>query len=112
MKDKLLKMLQAKEAQKTKLQERSKTSEDIAELRSINTELEQLNADIDELRGMIASIDEVPAAPLATDSVIDQRTAAVNGEGADQRSAVVGNEFNPIQSAATSSKKEENRVGS
>lgn len=109
MKDKLLKMLQAKEAQKTKLQERSKTSEDIAELRSINTELEQLNADIDELRGMIASIDEVPAASLATDSVIDQRTAAVNGEGADQRSAVIGNEFNPIQSAATSSKKEENR---
>ena len=54
MKDKFLKMLRAKEAKKAELQTRSKTTEDIKELRSINDELTALNAEIEELRGMIA----------------------------------------------------------
>ena len=54
MKDKFLKMLRAKEAKKAELQSRSKTTEDIKELRSINDELTSLNAEIEELRGMIS----------------------------------------------------------
>ena len=58
MKDKFLKMLAAKEAKKTELQARSKATEDIKELRSINEELTGLNAEIDELRGMIADCEK------------------------------------------------------
>ena len=57
MKDKFLKMLRAKEAKKAELQNRSKTTEDIKELRSINDELTSLNAEIEELRGMISDIE-------------------------------------------------------
>lgn len=57
MKDKFLKMLRAKEAKKAELQTRSKTTEDIKELRSINDELTALNAEIEELRGMISDIE-------------------------------------------------------
>lgn len=53
MKDKFLKMLRAKEAKKAELQIRSKATEDVKELRSINDELTSLNAEIEELRGMI-----------------------------------------------------------
>lgn len=54
MKDKFLKMLRAKEAKKAELQIRSKATEDVKELRSINDELTSLNAEIEELRGMIS----------------------------------------------------------
>lgn len=57
MKDKFMKMLRAKEAKKAELQSRSKTTEDIKELRSINDELTALNAEIEELRGMISDIE-------------------------------------------------------
>lgn len=58
MKDKFLKMLSAKEAKKAELQNRSKTTEDIKELRSINEELSSLNSEIEELRGMIADCEK------------------------------------------------------
>ena len=56
MKDKFLKMLRAKEAKKAELQTRSRTTEDIKELRSINDELTALNAEIEELRGVSAEV--------------------------------------------------------
>ena len=58
MKDKFMKMLAAKEAKRAALQKRSKDTEDIKELRSINEELTGLNAEIDELRGMIADCEK------------------------------------------------------
>lgn len=57
MKDKLLKMLKAKEARKAQLGNKANTTEDIKELRSINSEIETLNAEIAELRGMVAEIE-------------------------------------------------------
>lgn len=61
MKKQLETMLQKKEARKAELVERSKTSEDIVELRSIHAEMEGLNDEITELRGMLAALpDETP----------------------------------------------------
>lgn len=62
MKKKLLALLAKKEARKVELGTRANATEDIAELRSINTELEALNAEIAELRGMIDAIPDEPAA--------------------------------------------------
>lgn len=56
-KDKLLKLLRAKEAKKAELQTRSNTTEDVKELRSINEELTALNAEMEELRSMVADIE-------------------------------------------------------
>lgn len=56
MKKRLLKLLQAKEARKTDLGARSQATNDIGELRSINTELDALNAEIAELRSMIDAL--------------------------------------------------------
>jgi len=57
-KEKLMAMLRAKEAKKAELQSRSKTTEDVKELRSINDELSGLNDEIAELRGMIDDIEK------------------------------------------------------
>ncbi len=57
-KERLLKMLKAKEERKQELQARGQKTEDIGELRNINSDLESLNADILELRGMIDDIEE------------------------------------------------------
>lgn len=64
-KDKLLALLAKKEARKTEIGTRSASTEDIAELRGLNTELEGLNSEISELR---AIIDAIPAEtpPAAT----------------------------------------------
>lgn len=53
MKKRLMSMLAKKEARKAELGTKANTTEDIAELRSFNTELEALNAEIAELRAMI-----------------------------------------------------------
>ncbi len=60
MKNRLKKMLQAKEARKTELGTKANATEDIAELRSINTELETINGEIAELRSMIDGIPDDP----------------------------------------------------
>ncbi|WP_067725361.1 phage major capsid protein [Oceanobacillus damuensis] len=57
MKDKLLKMLKQKEERKKELGDKGNRTESVEELRSINAELEILNAEIAELRSMI---DELP----------------------------------------------------
>lgn len=56
MKKKLEEMLQKKEARRAELVERSKTSEDVVELRSIHAEMDGLNDEIAELRGMLAAL--------------------------------------------------------
>lgn len=65
-KKKLQAMLAKKEARKAELGNKANTTEDIKELRSINTELDGINAEIAELRSMIDSLpdeDPAPAAP-------------------------------------------------
>lgn len=60
-KKKLLALLAKKEARKTEIGTRSAATEDVGELRSLNTELETLNAEIAELRGIVDSLpDEAP----------------------------------------------------
>ncbi len=82
MKEKLQKMLQAKEARKAELGQKANTTEDVKELRSINIELEALNGEIAELRGMIEVIPDQSATLPATSaqtSAPDQRAAAPVG---------------------------------
>jgi HK97 family phage major capsid protein len=60
-KKKLLALIAKKEARKAELNTKANVSEDVAELRSINTELEGLNGEITELRAMADAIpDEAP----------------------------------------------------
>lgn len=53
MKDKLLKLLNAKTEQRQVLVAQGKTTEDVKELRSINTQLEELNADIKGIEELV-----------------------------------------------------------
>jgi len=56
MKKRLLKILKAKQERKAALGKTAKETESIEELRSINTELETLNAEIEELRNIVDAI--------------------------------------------------------
>lgn len=86
-KKKLLDMIAKKEARKKELSEKAKTSQDVAELRSINAEMESLNGDIAELRGMADSIPEepVPAVPPVASGDEGKRSKEV--EDAEARRA-------------------------
>lgn len=99
MKKKLLELLAKKEARKAELGTKANTTEDIAELRSINTELETLNSEIAELRSMIDALpdDQEPgqqgagaqgeprgASPVGTAQVLG--TYGVGQQGQQQRS--------------------------
>lgn len=57
MKDKLLKLLKAKEERKVKLGKKINETEDVKELREINAELETLNDEILDLRSMIDAVE-------------------------------------------------------
>lgn len=61
MKTILQNKLQRLETKRQSLKERALESNDAAEVRSINDQLEDINAEIEETRGMIKSYDEVPA---------------------------------------------------
>lgn len=76
MKKKLLAMLAAKSERKTALVAKGVACEDVAELRSINAEMDTLNGEIAELQAMAdaAPDDGAPADPTPA-----ERTAAVNG---------------------------------
>jgi len=65
MKEKLKALLAKKEARKTELTAKGAASNDVVELRSINTELDTLNGEIAELRGMVDAMpdDVTPPAP-------------------------------------------------
>lgn len=65
MKKKLQALLAKKEARKAELGTKANTTEDIKELRDINTELEILNGEITELRGMIDAIPNDSGTPIA-----------------------------------------------
>ena len=56
--EQLKKLLATKEARKQELTTNADKSEDVVELRSINSELTSLNGEITELRGMIASAEQ------------------------------------------------------
>lgn len=75
-KKKLLALLAKKEARKAELGTKATTTEDVAELRGINTELEGLNDEIAELRGII-------------DAMPDEKEGLGDGEG-EQRSTPQG----------------------
>jgi HK97 family phage major capsid protein len=83
MKDKLLKLLKAKEEMRTALVTKSEASQDVTELRSIHGQIETINSEITELRGLIAEIEsreQAGAGTAVTDpDDPDGRTAAVNG---------------------------------
>lgn len=98
MKDKLMKLLQAKEEQRQALVAKSEKSEDVNELRSIHADIEKLNGEISELRGMIADIEKSGGA----NEEIDERTKAVNsaeGQKQEQRFYQPGQGFKVVSDA-------------
>ena len=93
-KEKLLKMLKAKEEKRSAMATKAKSTEDIKELRSLNDDMAALNAEIAELRGMIDEIGaeeraagQGSADPEVTPEEIEQRkagqTMVMAGGGAD-----------------------------
>lgn len=60
-KKKLMDLLAKKEARKAEIGTTSETSQDVTELRSLNTELDTINTEIAELRSMIDAIPDVEA---------------------------------------------------
>ena len=104
MKDKLLKMLKAKEEARAALVAKSDKSEDVAEVRSIQTQINAINVEMGELRTMIDEIEEEPEVvdPVAT------RTQVVNGEGGEKekRNYTPGKGFEPNPEGAAATKEE------
>lgn len=78
MKKKLLDLLAKKEQRKAELGTKAGATENVEELRGINTELEALNADIAELRGMIDAMPDDEAGGTATgeEEGLEARSAA------------------------------------
>lgn len=92
MKDYLKKLLAKRKAKLTKLQERSNVSESIEEVRSIGTEIDDLNEEIRDIEAQLQSLDDVEAqrgagAPLNANANPQFNPIATYGLGADgQRS--------------------------
>lgn len=57
-KEKLLKLIQDKQTKMDGLLKRSETSEDVAELRQLNTEMEGLKTELEDLRSLITEMDD------------------------------------------------------
>lgn len=96
MKEKLKKMLAAKEARKKDLTAKSTASTDVVELRSINTELDALNGEIVELRGMIDAMPDDAATPPAPEGV-----PTPSGERRGEAPAVPQGQFKPLATYGT-----------
>jgi HK97 family phage major capsid protein len=80
-KKKLMALLSKKEARKAELGTKATTTEDVAELRSINSELEVLNGEITELRSIVDALPDDEATPAhVTDPDVEQRGAAPVGQ--------------------------------
>jgi len=86
MKEKLLKLLKIKEEARDALVSKSEKSETVAELRSINTQLETINIEITELRSLIAELETTENRDAGTedDDGQEQRTKIVTGQEAPQ----------------------------
>ncbi len=85
MKKKLLKLLEQKNAKKTDIVTRADKTDDVAELRTLNTEIDGLN---DEIRSLQEMLDAIP------EEDVTERTAVVNSNipgvvsaGAETRTA-------------------------
>ncbi|WP_199615537.1 phage major capsid protein [Paenibacillus alkalitolerans] len=97
---KLKEMLAKKEARKQQLSQRAAASEDVAELRSINTELSDLNDEITELRSLIAEAEAEEARSKqesGKDGQNEQRGQEAH-DGDEQRGS---QQFNPLRSMGT-----------
>lgn len=93
-KKKLLDLIARKEARKAELNTKASTSEDVAELRSINTELDGLNNDIAELRSMVDAIKE----QAKEEPKEEQRGAQQQPQG---EMRAMGSTFNPAGTMGT-----------
>lgn len=106
-KKKLLALLAKKEARK------SASTEDIAELRGMNTEIDSLNSEIAEFTEMIAEIDAEEArsaAALVIDSGIAGMAPVAGTElGSEARGAKPSGQLNPIATYATGGKAPEDQ---
>lgn len=94
MKDKLMKLLKTKEEARAALVAKSEKSEDVAELRSLNSQIEAINGEIAELRGMIDGIKDEPEE--------EARTKAINGQQDQQpekRQYIPGKGFQALDGA-------------
>lgn len=82
-KKKLLALIAKKEARKAELNTKADATEDIKELRSINTELDTLNTDITELRNMADAMPDelVPPATPAVQTNPEGRGVAQQPQG-------------------------------
>ncbi|MGL5712577.1 MAG: phage major capsid protein [Paraclostridium sp.] len=100
MKEKLLKLWNAKQERKQDLLKRAKEATEVQELRSINNEMEVLNTEMTELRAMIDSLPD------------DDEGESNQGEhftaGGEQRSQ--HQEFNPISTFKVGGEKRNNDV--
>jgi HK97 family phage major capsid protein len=99
VKEKLLKLLKGKEEARAALVTKSNASEDVAEVRGINAQLQTIDAEIVELRGMI---DAIPA-----------ETSKPEGHGEELKPIgelrTAGSSFNPM-SALTGVKTQQRTV--
>lgn len=91
MKEKLLKLLQTKQEARSAKMKLVDASNDVAELRNLQKEIDDLNTEIRDIQGMIDGLQD-------EGNEVNERTAAVNGEipgvvvsgakGQEQRNAV------------------------
>ncbi|OOM81786.1 phage capsid family protein [Clostridium puniceum] len=104
MKDKLLKLFNQKNARKQELAAKAQSTQDIAELRSINSELETLNAEIADLDGMIKEIEaeEARNATPGIESGVASMDPPIN-QLPQSRGQQIPNNFNPLGTYQSSS---------
>lgn len=91
-KERLLKLLKKKEVRKQELITKADAAEDIKELRSINTEVDTLNAEIVELRSMIDEIEKEETRTAGAASMPPQP----GQEEGEQRGQFPDGELNPL----------------
>ncbi len=84
MKKKLVALLAKKETRKAELVVKSGTTEDVVELRGINTEMETLNAEILDLRSMVDALPDEPVAGQTPPAGNEQRGMSNPPAGSSQ----------------------------
>ncbi len=83
-KEKLLKLIAARQAKLEDLQKRSDASENVEELRSINTEMESINKEINEFRSLVQEVEQAEES-RSKQSQILATYGAKKDEGESQR---------------------------